>query len=119
MAISLKCSRGPGAHCREWWYRALAPGNPLRSFGIENMHVVRIDSDVHRLVLKDRRVGPDLDGEAPFITQVYVDELLRADELNDPNSAMGVASAADGTGRRSCGLAPSTTRWPTCTRLAR
>ena len=55
------------------------------------MHVVWIDSDVHRLVLKDRRVGPDLDGEAPFITQVYVDELLRADELNDPNSAMGVA----------------------------
>ena len=55
------------------------------------MHVVRIDSDVHRLVLKDRRVGPDLDGEAPFITQVYVDELLRADELNNPNSAMSVA----------------------------
>src|SRR3954447_17138940 len=50
------------------------------------MHVVWIDSDVHRLVLKDRRVGPDLDGEAPFITQVYVDELLRADELNDPNA---------------------------------
>src|SRR3954470_14246633 len=65
--------------------------NPLPSVRIENMHIVRIDSDVSRLVLKDRRVGPDLDSEAPFCAHVYVHELLRADELDDPNPPMGVA----------------------------
>src|SRR3954466_15578848 len=55
------------------------------------MHIARIDPNVSRLILKDRGIGPDLDGEAASVAEVNVHELLRTDELDHPNAPMGAA----------------------------